>query len=709
MLLAAVPLWHDAGTYFRDDMEAQFAPTLAAIGRALRADGAIPLLTTQLWVGGNLAGEYQYGLFNPVLLGLFAVLPAVPDQAAAMAFLVVCLSAVLGGGAFVLARALGLAVPLAHAAAVAIAGNAMLTYWFGASWFPAYAATGFMLWAMAGLLYAHRGRLPFLGAALGVWLTATAGFSHGVIVLGIFTAIRLLVLWREYGWRPVLDVAMAAALGVGAAAVAILPLVGMSALASRDTAIGNNSFLLPNLRDVLTLSSPLHMSIFAFMPGRSPFVPAPIFHAAWFVLPLAMLIDWRRLDWRDGHLTTVLAFGLAMLIGTQGPSHLGWMRFPIKFLPYFQIATVLAALLVLQHAGFAQPSRVRRLALCAAMALSALSSIQSAPSLAPLHIGLAVLAGFAALLLQRDAAGHRVALGLVLAASTWLAAAALRAMPASLAPPGIAVFQPFGAPRATTDEAVLSRLPQATEFRLASVQSAPRPTEHFAALPWGNMALAQGRAVIVGYSPIGHAGFERMLCGDAGAEACPDPAGRLLARDANTGATPADLMRLHRFAVERGAHLDALRRVAGPPWQETQSTATAVFVERPLPNAHLPGSLSWPIAGLRAESIGVPTAEREAIRILDRDPGSGPLLFARLHWPGYRATFDGVAVPVRAHDDVFVAVDLPPGATRGDLVLSFTPRGLVPGIVVSLVCMLALIVHATLLHGARRRRPEARA
>jgi|GEM_PF-1956600 len=705
VVLAAVPLWHDSGTYFRDDMEAQWAPTLTSIARTLWADGAIPFLTTKVWIGGNLAGEYQYGLFNPVLLGLVALLPAFSDLAAAMAFLVLCFSAILASGAFVLARALGLSIPLAHVAAAAIAGNNMLTYWFAASWFPGYATTAFVLWALAGILRAHRGPWLFLGAAFGTWLTATAGFSHGIIVLGIFTAIRVLVLWREAGVRPALDVALAAGLGVGAAGVAILPLLGLAGLTIRENIFGNNGFLLPNLRDVLTLSSPLHMSLFAFMPGRSPFVQAPIFHAAWFVLPVATLIDWRRFDWRDRRVLTMLAFGCAMLIGTQGPSHVGWMRFPIKFLPYFQIAAVLVALLALQRPGFAPPSRGRTLALCVAMGLSALSSIQSAPALMPLHVGFAAIAGYAAFLLQRDAARHRTALATVLAVTTWLGAASLRAVPAELAPPGVAVFQPFGAPREAVGAVSLSEIPYGAEFQLAWIPAGlPRQT-HIAVLPWGNMALTQGRAVIVGYSPVGHAGIHRLLCGDAPEGSCGrDRAARVLARDSETGAAPADLMRLRRIVAERGPELDGLRELVGPPWQEVGGNAIAVIVERPLPSADLPGSLAWPIAGLRAESLGTPKAEREVLRILDRDPASGPLLFARLYWHGYTARFEGVPVPVRAHDDVFVAVDLPSGATRGDLVLSFTPKGLIPGLVVSAVSVLALIGYAALLHGARRRR-----
>lgn len=328
-LLMAVPPLLDSGGYFRDDMEAQFMPTLTAIGHGLWHGELFPLLTLQTWVGGNLAGEYQYGLFNPVLLALYAVLPAFGTQDTGAAFLAVSLGAILAGGSFSFARALGLDVLLAHVAAVAIAGNSFLAYWFAASWFPGFSSIAFMVWAMAFLIRAHESPMAFLAAGAAVFLTATAGWAHTVIALGAFTAAWLIALWRSSGWRPAIDVALAALFGLACAAVAIGPLMGMVGPSDRPAPILNNGFLVANLRDVLSLSNPLHLAIVPNFGGRPPLIPAPIFHAAWFILPILALADWKRMRWDEPRLLALLAFAGLMVIGTQGPSQLLWMRFPI--------------------------------------------------------------------------------------------------------------------------------------------------------------------------------------------------------------------------------------------------------------------------------------------------------------------------------------------------------------------------------------------
>jgi hypothetical protein len=174
----------------------------------------------------------------------------------------------------------------------------------------------------------------------------------------------------------------------------------------------------------------------------------------------------------------------------------------------------------------------------------------------------------------------------------------------------------------------------------------------------------------------------------------------LLAADDATHASFADLMRVNRIVVERGPSLAAIEGRVPVPWSVAEETAFAVVLTRELPNAHHPGSLSWPLAGFQAEAAAEPSARLETVRISDRDPGVQTVVFARAHWPGYSATFGGVDVPVRAHAGFLVAVDLPAGQTDGDLVLSFTPKGLRPGAAVSSAAALALLGFAAFLHAA---------
>src|SRR5947209_3497409 len=126
-LLAAVPLAFHAHPYFRDDMQAEYMPTYYVIGQSLLR-GELPLFTLHSWIGGNLAGEFQYDLFNPVMLGLFAALPLFDKLIPASAFLSMVLLAIFGSGIFAFARALQIRRDLCYVGAVAGSTNNFVFY-----------------------------------------------------------------------------------------------------------------------------------------------------------------------------------------------------------------------------------------------------------------------------------------------------------------------------------------------------------------------------------------------------------------------------------------------------------------------------------------------------------------------------------------------------------------------------------------------------
>jgi hypothetical protein len=80
----------------------------------------------------------------------------------------------------------------------------------------------------------------------------------------------------------------------------------------------------------------------------------------------------------------------------------------------------------------------------------------------------------------------------------------------------------------------------------------------------------------------------------------------------------------------------------------------------------------WPITGLSTEALGEATATHEALRIVRRDPGVVRLIFARPAWPGYRAKFNGVEIPVIPYGSFLVAVELPNDGSTGTLVITLS-------------------------------------
>ncbi|MGG5823244.1 hypothetical protein [Falsiroseomonas sp. HW251] len=708
MLLAAIggaalnllPLLHDRAAFFRDDMEIYFMPTLVAIGRSI-GRGELPFLALQSWVGGNLAAEYQFGLFNPVLLAAYATLPAFGAQDGAAAFLAVAFGALLSAGAFVLARCLGLRVALAHAAAGAVAGNAFLQHWYAASWFPGFSSTAFLVWAMAAILRADRGGMPFVGAVAAVFLVMTAGWPFAVLTLGCFVAVWAAVSWWAAGWRSAVAPGVAGLLGLMAGGIAILPLVGIVDVASRPAVGTGADELMPQLRDVLLLSNLFHVGSLRFPSGENQLVAAPIFHAAWFVVPVLVLLRWERIRLSEPRLLLLLCFSGAMLLGTQAAGTVGWFRFPIRFLPGLHIAVVLLALVQLQETGLGVPGLGRILTLGTAIAVSAIVAMMAVPAIAVLPAACGLLLFYVALRLAQLGPGGATSAAMLVAGATWALAAMLRlSVPSALAP-DLGVFARFGLPTTMSAAPTFGAIPPEYEFHAADaadIRLAPRITQ---ALLFGQSGLAQGRAAINGYSPIGHDGLFRLLCWSDSRWPCRDSAARLFMLEPVTGSTLAQLMRVTRIVAAQGPHAEAVRAALPPDWRITEEGPLRLVVATARSDGLLPGSLAWHDPGIRVETNGNAVAGRETLRVSAEGSAPRMLVFARTYWPGYAASLNGAPLPVRAHAGTFVAVDMPAGAA-GDLVLVFTPRGLREGTVMMLVAVVAACAVAGPMRRLRR-------
>src|SRR5437588_11336314 len=80
-------LAHDPLVFWNDDYEISILPVFADIARAWN-HGEFPLLSPYSWVCGNLAGEFQYGVFlvfiNALIVCLWELPLKLSEQAAAL-------------------------------------------------------------------------------------------------------------------------------------------------------------------------------------------------------------------------------------------------------------------------------------------------------------------------------------------------------------------------------------------------------------------------------------------------------------------------------------------------------------------------------------------------------------------------------------------------------------------------------------------------
>src|SRR6266481_3149865 len=93
-------LAHDPLIFWSDDYEISILPVFADMARAWN-HGEFPLLSPYSWVCGNLAGEFQYGVFSVFINALIFCVWKLPltfsQQAAAVS---ITHLAVLSAGAF---------------------------------------------------------------------------------------------------------------------------------------------------------------------------------------------------------------------------------------------------------------------------------------------------------------------------------------------------------------------------------------------------------------------------------------------------------------------------------------------------------------------------------------------------------------------------------------------------------------------------------
>src|SRR6266513_5975519 len=87
VVFCLILLWHNPLVFWNDDYELSVLPVLADNARSW-SEGQWPILSPYSWVCGNLAGEFQYGVFslfvNAAVILIWKFPLTFPQQAAAL-------------------------------------------------------------------------------------------------------------------------------------------------------------------------------------------------------------------------------------------------------------------------------------------------------------------------------------------------------------------------------------------------------------------------------------------------------------------------------------------------------------------------------------------------------------------------------------------------------------------------------------------------
>lgn len=667
-------LAHDPLVFWNDDYEISILPVFADIARAWK-HFEFPLLSTCSWVCGNLAGEFQYGVFsifiNALIICVWKLPLTFPQQAAAVS---IAHLAILSAGAFLLARGRQLSVSLSIFAALVASLNGWIICWGASDWFGALGAFAWLpwaWWAAERTLDPSRLRWSFLWPAPFVYLLITGGFPYTVLMLALVlmwlafrTSFRLTRIW---------PLCIGVILGIGLAAPAWLALLDYVHGSARESlqSSAHWQWLVPwnAWPGVVFPSWTVNWSNFStkLEPHRAADLACglvgPAALLAGFVVNGRTLL--RKIGWELGLLFLIVVLSMIPTAGL--------FRWSFRWLPLFHLI----------------------LGLCAAEALASFSQKQRRFAvflMLPLIFLLLVVGVVAGIGGEHLFPLAWIFLSLAL---IWLIIESLEFKFASKWSPAVITFVALlatyfyispncGVPKYNLSQSLLEPGPldqqrlylciyppperfYRREAKIAPIGQTIRP---------GNTAMWAGLRFVNGYSPIRPAGVARELVTAIHGEVDPNLAEWLLPRQ---GGEDGLFARIGIDGIIVAKEFNFTPQPASE-WQLViENNEGRVFHRgnEPMPIVR---SINFSGSNSTAKISNIVTSRNSASAFVDVPDGehSAVIAFSRAFFPGYRARINGRNATVFSERNLIPLVEIPAG-TRGELTLTYRPNWLIYG------------------------------
>ncbi|MEE8307679.1 MAG: hypothetical protein V3R81_10470 [Gammaproteobacteria bacterium] len=725
--------WNDARWLWSDDFQIQYLPVMLEIGEAL-SQGEWPVLSEHMWHGGNLAGEYQYGLFSVVVLGLNWLIFNLDFSLSGKATLLVGVyQLILANGIYQLARQRELAIEWALFAAVGGALSSWLLYW-GRSWFPALASFAWLpwlWWALEGLYRDQRDTASDLAVAgVFVYLVISAGWPHTVGMIGLLSAwLVLRACVERRSMRPVMMMIGVWTIGLGLSAPALLTMFEHYTVEVRSIQIefagSGNVWRVPGSA-LLNLFFPFIYQTWDWFLGKIYYPGVEVFTG---LAPVALILSGLLLMGRDVLRTYRWELGLLLvgLVLIQLPSFEPF-RWSFRWLPLVQLMFMLLAaelggmLSVRWASGLSWRARMMPEhnpgVVCIALAIvvygyASLTGATVNFVIAIRLVAVALVWGIAMILLAPRPRGFGQTAVLAVLAFQWVNFA------------GVIDTNTYTVRTWALDEYMVDPGPLETGRRYFSlsdweaVYTDPLTyTPGFGAtLRPGNTWAYAGLEGINGYTPIGHAGLLlKFRMRWAGVFSPEIVRGMLSAWP--TYSRMLDLMGVDGLVIKPtyAAGLSALLQRQGWSLVAETSEATVLHRDRSGEQVHvvdptglcLVSEQSFRPQGVQAlvnrtscvspgkvsskdqVDVELLSEHRTSVRaqVVD-DDGMLPkiIAFSRLWFPGYEVRLDGKQLPLLLVEGILPAVRLP-GDAQGELELVYRPVSQRVGLFISAMTLL---------------------
>jgi hypothetical protein len=687
-------LWHNPLLFWNDDYELSVLPVFADMARSW-SEGHWPILSPYSWVCGNLAGEFQYGVFsvfvNAVIVAVWKFPFTFPQQAAAVS---IAHLFALSVGAFLLARDRQFSVPLSLFVALVTSLNGWIICWGATDWFGALGAFTWLPWAWWGAaraLDSQRSKWRFLWPAPFVYLVVTGGFPYTVLMLLLliaWLAIRSVVETRKI--LSVVPMLFGVALGFGLSApawLAILDLVQGSARELQPAAAHWQWLVPPTALPGLIL--PCWTVNWADFSSRYlPHTATEL--ACGLVAPTALIAG---LAWRGRVLVRQIKWELVLLLLVLLLSMIptaGLFRWSFRWLPFFHLVLAICAAEVLHLRPGSRFAATAALALTAVTAIAMLILRTAGSHAFPLTWILLGLAGFWYLweILLRHSEFQKwapVAITFSALLATYL-------------------YNPTncGVPRYNFSQELLKPAPLDPARLYLSIYPwaevtycvANKPQPVGEVLRPGSTPMWARLHFINGYSPIRPAGVAREFATSIHGEINPGVGGYLLNEQSGKDGELA-LLGVDGIVIAR--ELDITPKPSSD-WDLFVSTDEGrVFHRRGAPFARVRSLTS--IDSRPGQQFATATVSRiddsrnQVEADVDVSNGDRPALitFSRPYFRGYEARLGNRKLAVASYRGLFPIVEVPAGA-HGRLALIYRPAWLILGSAAAAACVFLILL-----------------
>jgi len=691
-------LWHNPLLFWNDDYELSVLPVFADMARSW-SEGHWPILSPYSWVCGNLAGEFQYGVFSVFVNAVIVVAWQFPftfsQQAAAVS---VAHLFALAMGAFLLARDRQFSVPLSVFVALVASLNGWIICWGATDWFGALGAFTWLPWAWWGAaraLDSQRSKWRVLWPAPFVYLVVTGGFPYTVLMLLLLVAwLAIKSLGETRRILSIVPMLFGVALGFGLSAPAWLAILDLVQGSARELqpARAHWQWLVPPAA-LPGLILPCWTVSWADFSNR--YLPHTATELTCGLVASAALIG--GLAWRGRVLVRQIKWELALLLLVLLLSMIptaGLFRWSFRWLPFFHLVLAICAAEALRlRAGSPIPATAA-LVLTAATAIAMLMLGTTGSYAFPLTWIFLGLAGFWCLweIALRDSELQKwapVAITFSALLATYIY------IPTNCSVPRYNFSQQLLRP-APLDPArlYLSIYPWA-ELTYC-VSNKPQPVGEV--LRPGNTPMWAGLHFINGYSPIRPAGVAREFATSIHGEINPGVGSYLLS---NQAGKDGELVLLGVDGIVVARELD----IAPQPTSEWEAVLTTdegrVFHRRGAPFARvrsLTSIDSRPGQQFATATVSRVDDSRNRVEVdVDVPNGDRPALitFSRPYFRGYEARLGNRKLAVTSYRGLFPIVEVPPAA-HGRLALIYQPAWLILGSATAAACVFVFLLAFTL-------------